>query len=253
MGPFPQVIGNWKMHGTRMFVHDYLSQLQQENTAFPDQIGIAICPPFHLISELVIGLRDRAVRVGAQDLSDHASGAYTGDISAEMLVDMGASLVIVGHSERRIHHGETDALIVAKVKAALDCGLQAIVCVGETKSQRDAGNAQTIVSAQLALIKDLLHGDNVAKCAVAYEPVWAIGTGQTATPEQAQEMHAHIRAQLGAVGERVSILYGGSVNKSNAAELFAQPDINGGLIGGASLDVDEFIEICKLADQNLKG
>jgi triosephosphate isomerase (TIM) len=191
-----------------------------------------------------------AIELGAQDVSPHASGAYTGDISAAMLKDFDIRYCLVGHSERRRYHGETDQIISLKAKAALASGITPIVCVGETLEEREAGQTETVVKRQLAaVIHD--NGHCISEIVLAYEPVWAIGTGKTASPQQAQQVHAVLRAQLKAASEtaasRVKILYGGSMNAANAAELLAQPDIDGGLIGGASLKSEDFMKIVAAA------
>jgi triosephosphate isomerase len=184
-----------------------------------------------------------ADEIGAQDVSQHPPGAYTGDTAAEMLKDTGCGWVIVGHSERRQGHGETDGIVAAKAERALQAGLRPIVCIGETLQQREAEQTHAVLSSQLSAVLDRIGVQGLARGALAYEPVWAIGTGRTATPEQAQEVHAALRAQIGQA-DRVRILYGGSVKPGNAAELFAQPDIDGGLIGGASLVAADFVAIC---------
>ncbi len=185
-----------------------------------------------------------AEQIGAQDVSQHAPGAYTGDTAAEMLKDTGCGWVIVGHSERRQWHGETDAVVAAKAERALQSELRPIVCIGETLQQREAEQTHAVLRSQLSAVLDRVGVQGLANGALAYEPVWAIGTGRTATPAQAQEVHAALRAQIGHTADRVRILYGGSVKPGNAAELFAQPDIDGGLIGGASLVAADFVAIC---------
>ncbi len=206
---------------------------------------MALCVPAPYLGQLQSLLTDRPISWGAQDVSSHEQGAYTGEVSATMLKDFACRYAIVGHSERRQYHGETDGLVADKAKAALAHGITPIVCVGETLAERDAGQTEAVVKRQLAAV---IHA--VAHCTseivVAYEPVWAIGTGKTASPEQAQQVHAVLRAQLAAATqhpERVHILYGGSMNASNAASLLAQPDIDGGLIGGASLKAADFLQI----------
>ena len=204
---------------------------------------LAVCVPFPYLAQARERLSGSAVAWGAQDVSEHASGAYTGEVSAPMLAELGCRFALVGHSERRQHHGESDSLVAAKAKAALEADVTPIVCVGETLAERDAGDTERVVTRQLAAVADGL-GDRLAKAVVAYEPVWAIGTGRTATPEQAQAVHATLRARLEAAGAKdVPLLYGGSVKAANAAALFAMPDVDGGLVGGASLDADEFLAI----------
>ena len=238
------VVGNGKMHGSRAANAELLAQLL---AARPFGCDVAVCPPFVYLADTAITLAAGDLRWGAQDVSAHAQGAYTGEVSAAMLQELGCRYVLVGHSERRAYHGESDALVAAKAQAALGRGVTPIVCVGETLAEREAGQTAEVVKRQLsAVIHRLAHC--AAEMVVAYEPVWAIGTGRTATPAQAQEVHALLRAQLQAAtgrGDAMRILYGGSVKADNAAELFAQPDIDGGLIGGASLKAADFIAIVR--------
>ena len=242
----PLVVGNWKMHGSRPANAELLAAIAG---ARPFMADVAVCVPFVYLSEAASQLAGTDIRWGAQDVSAHAQGAYTGEVSAAMLAECGCRYAIVGHSERRQHHAEGDDLVAAKAQAALGKGVTPIVCVGETLEQREAGQTEAVVKRQLAaVIRELAHC--AAEMVVAYEPVWAIGTGRTATPEQAQAVHLVLRAQLQAAtghGERMRILYGGSVKADNAAALFAQPDIDGGLIGGASLKAADFIAICRAA------
>ena len=241
------VVGNWKMHGSRPANAELLAAVL---AARPYTSEIAVCVPFVFLTETAATLAGSDIRWGAQDVSQHEQGAYTGEISAAMLAECGCRYVIVGHSERRAQHGESDQLVAAKAQAALAKAVTPIVCVGETLAQRDAGETEAVVKRQLsAVIHQLAHC--ASEVVVAYEPVWAIGTGRTATPEQAQAVHAVLRAQLQAAtghGERMRILYGGSVKADNAAALFAQPDIDGGLIGGASLNAADFVAICRAAN-----
>ncbi len=238
------VVGNWKMHGSRAANAELLAQLL---AARPFGSDVAVCTPFVYLADTAIALAASDVRWGAQDVSAHAQGAYTGEVSAAMLQELGCRYVLVGHSERRAYHAESDALVAAKAQAALGRGVTPIVCVGETLAEREAGQTAEVVKRQLSVvIHQLAHC--AAEMVVAYEPVWAIGTGRTATPAQAQEVHALLRAQLQAAtgrGDAMRILYGGSVKADNAAELFAQPDIDGGLIGGASLKAADFIAIVR--------
>jgi triosephosphate isomerase len=240
------VVGNWKMHGSRPANAELLAAIVG---ARPYAADVAVCVPFVFLTETAAQLAGSDIRWGAQDVSAHAQGAYTGEVSAAMLAECGCRYAIVGHSERRQYHGESDELVAAKAQAALGKGVTPIVCVGETLEQRDAGQTEAVVKRQLsAVIHQLAHC--AAEMVVAYEPVWAIGTGRTATPEQAQAVHAVLRAQLQAATDNAStmrILYGGSVNAGNAAALFAMPDIDGGLIGGASLKAADFITICRAA------
>lgn len=248
----PLVIGNWKMNGETAANHALVEAMVKSLAARPvSGVDIGICPPAVYLDRVGRQLEESPVFLGAQNLNEHESGAYTGEVSAAMLRDVGCTAVIVGHSERRTLFHEDDSVVAAKTLAALRSGLMPVVCVGETLAQRDAGRALDVVAAQLRAAVDGLAADEVERLVVAYEPVWAIGTGKTASPEQAQEVHAHIRNVLteiaGSVGERVRVLYGGSVNAANAAELFAKPDIDGGLIGGASLKANDFIAICRAA------
>ncbi len=240
------VVGNWKMHGSRPANAELLAALL---AARPFGADVAVCVPFVYLHETAATLASSELRWGAQDCSQHEQGAYTGEVSAAMLAECGCRYTLVGHSERRALHHESDALVAAKAQAALARGVTPIVCVGETLAQREAGETEAVVKRQLsAVIHQLAHC--ASEMVVAYEPVWAIGTGRTATPEQAQAVHQVLRAQLQAATGRAAqmkILYGGSVKGDNAATLFAQPDIDGGLVGGASLKAAEFITICRAA------
>ncbi len=240
------VVGNWKMHGNRPANAELLAGLL---AARPYGADVAVCVPSPYLADTAASLAAGGIRWGGQDCSAHEQGAYTGEVSAGMLAEFGCRYVIVGHSERRAYHAESDQLVADKAKAALARGVTPIVCVGETLAERDAGQTEEVVKRQLsAVIHTLAHC--ASEIVVAYEPVWAIGTGRTATPEQAQAVHAVLRAQLQAAtghGDRMTILYGGSVKPDNAATLFAQPDIDGGLIGGASLKAADFIAICRAA------
>ncbi len=242
----PLVVGNWKMHGSRPANAELLAALL---AARPFAADVAVCVPYVYLHETAAALAGSELRWGAQDVSEHAQGAYTGEISAAMLAECGCRYVLVGHSERRAGHAESDMLVARKAQVALARGVTPIVCVGETLAERDAGHTEAVVKRQLsAVIHQLAHC--AAEMVVAYEPVWAIGTGRTATPEQAQAVHAVLRAQLQAATGRaasMTILYGGSVKPDNAALLFAQPDIDGGLVGGASLQAADFIAICRAA------
>ncbi|MFM8512087.1 MAG: triose-phosphate isomerase [Betaproteobacteria bacterium] len=240
------VIGNWKMHGSRAVNAELLSGIL---AAGPLPCDAAVCVPFVYVADTAVSLAASALRWGAQDVSAHAQGAYTGEVSAAMLRELGCRYAIVGHSERRAGHAETDAQVADKAKAALAHGLTPVVCVGETLEQREAGQTEVVVKRQLSAVIHAL-GHCAGEMVVAYEPVWAIGTGHTATPEQAQAVHAVLRAQLRAAtahADTMKILYGGSVKPDNAATLFAQADIDGGLIGGASLKAADFVAICRAA------
>jgi len=232
-------MGNWKMHGT---LADNAKLLEGVRLA-SGETEFAVCVPFPYLAQAASELKGSAVTWGAQDVSAYAQGAYTGEVSAAMLRDFGCKWVLVGHSERRSMHAESDQLVADKAKAALAAGLIPVVCVGESLDQRDAGQVHAVIARQLAPII-ALGVDSLRQLVIAYEPVWAIGTGRTATPEQAQEVHQAIRATLKSVGAQdVKVLYGGSVKASNAASLFAMPDIDGALVGGASLIADEFLRI----------
>jgi len=240
------VVGNWKMHGSRPANAQLLAALVGGR---PFGCDVAVCVPFPYLSETAVALTGSDLRWGSQDCSAHEQGAFTGEVSAGMLAEFGCRYAIVGHSERRQIHQESDQLVADKAKAALGKGVTPIVCVGETLAQRESGDTEAVVKRQLsAVIHTLAHC--AGEMVVAYEPVWAIGTGRTATPEQAQAVHALLRAQLLAATPRASemkILYGGSVKPDNASTLFSQPDIDGGLIGGASLKAADFIAICRAA------
>jgi triosephosphate isomerase len=226
------VAGNWKMHGSRASIAALLDALVKENR--PDS---AVCVPFPYLAQVAERLRGSAIAWGAQNVSEHAQGAYTGEVSAAMLKEFGCRYAIVGHSERRQLYGETDAQVAAKFAAARSAGITPILCVGETLQEREAGSTEEVVGRQLAAVT--FEGG-----VLAYEPVWAIGTGRNATPEQVQAVHAFLRKR---VGPDTPILYGGSVKPQNAAAIFAMPDVDGGLIGGASLVASDFLEIVKAA------
>ena len=246
------IAGNWKMHGRRDAVVELLEGLKTQLPAEP-RADIAVFPPAVYIDVASQVLRGSPVAIGAQNVCDQSKdGAYTGEVSAEMLRDMACRYVIVGHSERRELYGESSALVAQRAKAAIEAGLTPLVCVGENEAQRDAGNTLDVVGERLAAVIKVLSTQQLGSIVVAYEPVWAIGTGKTATPAQAQEVHAFIRASLAKQSEEIAatvrILYGGSVKAGSAGELFAQPDIDGGLVGGASLDAGEFSAICRAAE-----
>ena len=240
------VAGNWKLHGSHTANAELLAGVID---AGPYACDVAVCVPFPYLSETAVALARSQVRWGAQDCSQHAQGAYTGEVSVGMLVEFGCRYVIVGHSERRQFHAESDQLVADKAKAALARGVTPIVCVGETLEQREAGQTDAVVKRQLSAVIHAL-GHCAGEMVVAYEPVWAIGTGRTASPEQAQAVHAVLRNQLRAAtpaADGIKILYGGSVKPDNASSLFAQADIDGGLIGGASLKAADFVAICRAA------
>jgi triosephosphate isomerase len=236
------VVGNWKMNGGLAANASLLVALLSGWKPRADR-SMAVCVPFPYLAQARDALAGTPIAWGAQDLSPHAAGAYTGDVSGGMIVEFGSRFVLVGHSERRHIHGESDAVVAAKARAALKSGLTPIVCVGESLAERDAGQWQAVVSRQFHAVAAALAAE-LPLIVLAYEPVWAIGTGRTATPAQAQEVHAFLReclARAGAAG--VLVLYGGSVKAANAGALFAQPDVDGGLVGGASLDATEFLAI----------
>jgi triosephosphate isomerase len=240
------VAGNWKMHGSHRANAELLAGIIGVR---PFGCDVAVCVPYPYLSETAVALAGSDLRWGAQDCSAHEPGAYTGEVSAAMLAEFGCRYVIVGHSERRQYHAETDQLVADKAKAALACGITPIVCVGETLAQREAGQTEAVVKRQLSAVIHAL-GHCAGEMVVAYEPVWAIGTGRVATPDQAQSVHALLRAQLSAATAHagdMKILYGGSMKPDNAASLLSQPDIDGGLIGGASLKAADFAAICRAA------
>jgi triosephosphate isomerase (TIM) len=241
------VAGNWKMHGSRALVQQLSSRVGSEMASLENGVGVVIIPPALYVPG-VVESSGAGFEVGVQNIACWDSGAYTGEISAAMAIDAGCAYTLVGHSERRQLFAETDEQVAAKVEQAVNCGLTAILCVGETLEQRDAGAAQRVVSAQVRAGLVSVSGDQWPNVVIAYEPVWAIGTGKTATTDDAQAMHLAIRRELKSIGapaDNVSILYGGSVKADNAPALFAQPDIDGGLIGGASLKAEEFMSICR--------
>lgn len=246
----PLVAGNWKMHGTRHFIDELLSGLNAQQ--WPEQVDLLIAPPALYIQQCREALADSPVRLAGQSSATQAEqGALTGEISPAQLRDAGCEYVLVGHSERRSLFGETDELVCRKYAAALACGLRPILCVGETQQQRDAGDTAAVVGRQLQVLLERFGVVGLAQGVIAYEPVWAIGTGLTASPEQAQDVHAMIRAQLAVLdaeqAQGIQIIYGGSVKADNAQALFSMPDIDGGLVGGASLNADEFGAIARAA------
>ncbi|HEX7815089.1 triose-phosphate isomerase [Dyella sp.] len=243
------VAGNWKMHGSRSMAHALVSEIVAGQ---PSDIDIAVFPPLPYLAALADQFGGSGLGFGAQDVSEHeGQGAYTGETSAAMLSDAGARWVLVGHSERRQYHAESDAVVARKFAAARAAGLTPILCVGETLAEREAGQTEQVVCRQLAAVVELNGIATFDTAVVSYEPVWAIGTGHTATPDQAQAVHAFIRSQLAKedvmIARLTRLLYGGSVKAANAAALFAQPDVDGGLIGGASLAAVDFLGICAAA------
>jgi triosephosphate isomerase (TIM) len=251
------IAGNWKMNGSLAANAGLLRALAQgllqaKKSTLPLP-SIAVCVPAPYLAQVASLRSDEPglseISLGGQDVSAHAAGAFTGEVSGSMLREFGCSYCIVGHSERRQYHGETDALVAEKAKASLSHGITPIVCVGETLAEREAGHTEEVVRRQLAAVTHV-NGHCISEIVLAYEPVWAIGTGKTASPEEAQHVHGVLRAQLAAAGDqnrRVKILYGGSMNAANASQLLAQPDIDGGLIGGASLKAEDFLKIVAAA------
>ncbi|MCC5858154.1 MAG: triose-phosphate isomerase [Ectothiorhodospiraceae bacterium] len=244
------VAGNWKMHGSR-------SSAEALATAVASGLGeacaaeVVLLPPFVHVPEVSQRLAGTTIGLGAQNVADAAEGACTGEVSAAMLREFGCLYALVGHSERRLLYGEDDRLVARRARAALDAGLIPVVCLGETLEQREAEQTAQVVLAQLDAVVERLGADGLGGCVLAYEPVWAIGTGRSASPEQAQEVHGllrdHLRRIDAAVADELRILYGGSVKPDNAGALFAMPDIDGGLVGGASLKADDFLAICRAA------
>lgn len=243
------VAGNWKMHGSLATNAGLLKDVRAGIAGLA--ADVAVCVPYPYLDQARTALAGSNVAWGAQDVSEHAQGAYTGEVSATMLGDFGCHYVIVGHSERRSYYGDTDALVAAKYEAALKGGVTPILCVGETLDEREKNVTADVVTRQMDAVIERCGIASLAQAVVAYEPVWAIGTGRTATPQQAQEVHALIRARVArddaGVAAGLRILYGGSMKPNNASELMAQPDIDGGLIGGAALVAADFVAICAAA------
>lgn len=248
----PLVAGNWKMNGTAASIDVLMAGIKQ-GLADVKTAAVVVCPPFVYIAKVAALAAGSKIGVGSQDISDQESGAFTGEISGPMLKDTGCQYAIVGHSERRAIYGESDAFTARKFAAARKFGLIPILCVGELLDEREQGITEQVVGRQLDAVIELEGIAALGEAVIAYEPVWAIGTGKTASPQQAQDVHAFIRAKLAKldknVADKVQMLYGGSVKGSNAAELFGMPDIDGGLIGGASLTADEFLAICRAPDE----
>ena len=242
----PLLAGNWKMHGTEESTRLLAGRISAGVTSSASAPEIVIFPSLVHLPAVIDELKEKTgIAVGAQNCSQHTQGAFTGEVSAQMLVDIGCSHVLVGHSERRVLYAETNEQVAEKFAVAQSTGLIPILCVGETLIERQQGQTVDVVRQQIAAVAKLVGIANICQAVVAYEPVWAIGTGETATPQQAQEVHADIRAQLGDQGISTPLLYGGSVNADNAYALFAQPDIDGGLVGGASLEAQKFLEIAQ--------
>ena len=245
------IIGNWKMNGSlesnQALIQSILS-LGVSEFAKNSKAQVALCVPYPYLPQVSHLLNQSSIAWGAQDVSDHPNGAYTGDVSAKMLQDFGCRYVIVGHSERRQFHQEGDGLVARKAKATLQANMTPIICVGETESEHDDGKTRVVVRRQLQAVLDLLQGQ-IASCIIAYEPVWAIGTGKVPSPQQAQDVHRELRLQLAKFDDeaasKVAILYGGSLKPDNAKDLLAMPDIDGGLVGGASLNAEDFLALCQ--------
>ncbi|NLJ62866.1 MAG: triose-phosphate isomerase [Alcaligenaceae bacterium] len=237
------VMGNWKMHGSLDQNAQLLNQLIAGLGNAHSQTDIVVCAPHPYLAQLQQLLSGSPIQWGAQNMSEHEAGAFTGEVSATMLKDFGCQWVLLGHSERRALYGETDTLVLAKTQAALQAGLTPVVCVGETEAEHEQNQTQSVILQQLQQLLEL-SPDLLRRLVIAYEPVWAIGTGKSASPEQAQSVHAYIRGLLQqAEAPNVRILYGGSVNPTNAADLFKMPDIDGALVGGASLKANDFLSI----------
>ncbi|MCG8382747.1 MAG: triose-phosphate isomerase [Gammaproteobacteria bacterium] len=247
----PIVAGNWKLHGTRSSAASLALDIAKGIDSL-DHVEIGVCPPFVHLADVEKLINTTPLWLGAQNVSEHESGAFTGEISAPMLSEFGCKYVIIGHSERRTLFAENNKTICAKIQTVHACGMTPILCIGETLSDRESNKTKSVILDQLNAVLHSSPAKVLEALVVAYEPVWAIGTGKTASPEEAQEVHQLIRERMGQfshnITEHLRVLYGGSVNASNAAELFAMPDIDGGLIGGASLKREDFIKICKAAE-----
>lgn len=243
------IAGNWKLNGSSQSITELVNAV--ESGAKQANCNIAVCAPYIYVPLVSSLLEDKAVKLGAQDVSEHEFGAYTGEVSAEMLSEFGCTYGLVGHSERRSYHGETDEQVALKFDALKKVNITPVLCVGEALEEREQGITQVVVNRQILAVVDKYGIDSLSGAVIAYEPVWAIGTGLTATPEQAQAVHADIRALLAGydkdIAEKTQVLYGGSMNPGNASALLAMPDIDGGLIGGASLKADDFLAICQAA------
>ena len=248
----PLVAGNWKLNGSTASIDTLMAGIKQ-GLAQVKTAAVAVCPPFVYIPQVVALAKGTQIGVGGQDVADQVSGAFTGEVAGDMLKNVGCTYAIVGHSERRSIYGEDDDFTARKFAAARKAGLIPILCVGELLEEREQGITEQVVGRQLDAVIKLEGIKAIGESVIAYEPVWAIGTGKTASPQQAQDVHAFIRTKLAkldkGVADKVQILYGGSVKGSNAVELFNMPDIDGGLIGGASLTADEFLAICRAPDQ----
>lgn len=241
------VIGNWKMNGDSRFNRELLGKLSSIWSGV-HKAEVAVCVPYPYLAEAASLLENTNIGLGAQDVSQQSNGAYTGDISASMLTDVGCTYVLVGHSERREYHKESSDLVAQKFEAAYNSGMIPVLCVGETLQDREADKTFDVVGGQLHKVVNRCGLDGIAKGIIAYEPVWAIGTGRSATPQMAQDVHSYIREVLGPEGDQIRILYGGSVKPDSAESLFKQKDIDGALVGGASLKAEDFVAICRAAE-----
>lgn len=244
----PLVVGNWKMNGSRSGSVELAGRIASSFSAGDGRVECAVCPPDVFLADVATALGRSGVGLGAQNVSQFERGAYTGDVSASMLADFDCTYVLVGHSERRACFGESSSQVAAKFVAAQSKGLVPILCVGETLAERQTGRAFDVIAEQLDAVLETAGLDALTSAVVAYEPVWAIGTGEVASPAQAQEMLAFIRARLGEEADTLRLLYGGSVNAENATQLFEQRDIDGALVGGASLQAEQFMAICQMAE-----
>jgi triosephosphate isomerase (TIM) len=246
----PLVIGNWKLNGNKKSIAELIAGIRRDIKSVP-KAEVGVCPPFVYLQHVLQALDGSPIKLGAQDVCENDQGAFTGEVSAPMLVDNGCRYVIIGHSERRHVYRENNQQVAAKFAAAGRAGLIPVLCVGETQQEWERKESESVVWEQLEAVLKQVGVNAFSKAVIAYEPVWAIGTGKTATPEYAQKMHAFIRGRIAGQSAEIAaalrILYGGSVTNSNAADLFAQQDIDGGLIGGASLDAEKFLAICRAA------
>jgi len=247
----PMVAGNWKMHGSLDMVRELTGALKADPITSDPEVTVAVFPPFVYLAETRDCLTGSAIHWGGQNLSEYDAGAYTGEVAASMLLDTGCRYVLVGHSERRTLYGESDEVVARKFAAARQAGLTPVFCIGETLEEREANQTETVIERQLKAVLDSQTAEGLQAGIIAYEPIWAIGTGKTATPDQAQAVHQFIRGKLATydatIANSMIILYGGSVKGSNATDLFGMPDIDGGLVGGASLTSQEFLEIVRSA------
>ncbi|MBQ0720732.1 MAG: triose-phosphate isomerase [Gammaproteobacteria bacterium] len=244
----PLIVGNWKMNGSRHSSIELADNIARHFSAGDGRVECAVCPPHVFLADVASALGGSSVGLGAQDVSQFEQGAYTGDVSAAMLAEFSCTYVLVGHSERRACFGETSSQVAAKFLAAQGEGLTPILCVGETLAERQADRTLEVIAEQIDAVVEAAGLDALTSAVVAYEPVWAIGTGEVASPAQAQEILAFIRARLGEKANTVRLLYGGSVNAENAAQLFEQHDIDGALVGGAALQAEQFMTICQMAE-----